>query len=73
MLRKATLRLFLRNHAQGANKAQIDKIINDSKLFDKLDDAIAHEAKGRPVLDFMKFLIANRQAIMDLIKLITGK
>jgi len=72
-MRKATLRLFLRNQAKGANKATIDKVINDPKLFDKLDDAIAHESKGRPVIDFMKFLIANRQAIMDLIRLIAGK
>lgn len=72
-MRKATLRLFLRNHAKGANKANIDKIINNPKLFDKLDDAVAHEAKGRPVLDFMKFLLDNRQAIFDLIKLITSK
>lgn len=68
-MRKATLRLFLRNHAKGANKVNIDKIINDQKLFDKLDDAIAY--KGRPVLDFMKFLLDNRQAIFDLIRLIT--
>lgn len=65
-MRKARLQLFLRRNA---NKyPEFQRVLDNDKLFETLDDAIVRETSGRPILDFMKWLVDNRAEILDLVK-----